>query len=270
MQQNDRALRCERGHSFDIASEGYVNLLLAQHRRSKDPGYSREMIAGRRAFFATGQYQLLADGIADLVLMYLDQAPGQTVLDAGCGEGYYLRRLRNSITAQRSKTEPVLAGLDISKHGIRAAAKADPSGFYAVANTHRMPVLPEHVAVLLTHFSPVSADDFRRVVRPGGVVLIGSPGPEHLLGLKELLYDVPSRHEPDAALIGEPGFELLSTHRIRYAIDLQGSSQVSNLLLMTPFYWSASRQDQARLGEMHELQTEVDVLVHAFRRGGPG
>lgn len=266
LQSADRAVRCERGHSFDIASEGYVNLLLAQHRRSKDPGYSREMIAGRRAFLAAGHYQLLADSIADLILQYLDQTHGQTVLDAGCGEGYYLRRLRNSITAQRPDMEPILAGLDISKHGIRAAAKADPLGLYAVASTHRMPVLPERVAVLVTHFSPVSADDFRRVVCPGGVVLVGSPGPEHLFALKELLYDVPARHESDPALTREPGFELLTTGRIRYSIDLQGPSEVSNLLLMTPYFWSASRQDQARLGEVQELETEVDVMVHAFRR----
>jgi 23S rRNA (guanine745-N1)-methyltransferase len=224
------------------------------------------MIGGRRAFFAAGHYRQLADSIADLILRYLDQTQGQTVLDAGCGEGYYLRRLRNRLTAQRRETEPNLAGLDISKHGIRAAAKADLAGLYAVASTHRMPVRPQKVAVLLTHFSPVSADDFRRVVGPGGVVLVGSPGPEHLFGLKELLYDVPARHEPDRALIREPGFELLMTHRIRYAIDLQGPGQVSNLLLMTPYFWSASREDQTRLAEVPELRTEVDVMVRAFRR----
>jgi len=248
--------RCSNAHPFDIAREGYVNLLLPQHRRSKDPGYSKEMIAGRRDFFDAGHYEPLADAIAEQVLRYLPD--GGTVLDAGCGEGYYLRRLRMRLADDAT----VLCGLDISKHGIRVAARRDPLGLYAVAGTFRMPILAGSVDVVLTHFSPVSADDFRRVVRPGGVVLVGGPGEDHLYGLKRLLYDTPERHSPVDSLGPLDGFERVDSLSIRYPLRLRGSDQVANLLLMTPYYWSVDRE---RLAGVDALDTEVDVVVHAYR-----
>lgn len=260
-----RSFRCSNGHVFDVAREGYVNLLLAQHRRSKDPGYGKEMIAGRRDFFDAGHYQPLADGVAELIATYLPATQERVVVDAGCGEGYYLRRLGHQL-ADQEKVRTLRCGMDVSKHGIRSAARRDPSGLYAVASTHRMPVLPARVDVLLTQFSPVSAEDFRRVVRPGGVVLVGGPGEGHLYSFKELLYDAPSQHHPDATLTGEPGFTLIDTHQIRYKLALRGPGQVGNLLLMTPFYWSVDQATQTRLGELESLDTEVDVVVHAYRR----
>lgn len=259
---------CANAHTFDVAKEGYVNLLLAQRRHSKDPGYNREMIAARRDFFDRGHYQQLADEIAGLIEGYLPQESPAVVLDAGCGEGYYLRRLRACLVRSGLHGDTVLCGLDISKHGIRVAAKRDPAGLYAVAGTFRMPVLPGRVDVLLTHFSPVSAEDFRRVVPVGGVVLVGGPGEEHLFSFKELLYDAAARFEPSDTLSEADGFELITAHRIRYKLELRGPGQVANLLAMTPFYWSASQETQSRLGTIDALDTEVDVIVHAYRRVG--
>ncbi|MGH3567757.1 MAG: putative RNA methyltransferase [Pseudonocardia sp.] len=252
---------CANGHLFDVAREGYVNLLLAQHRHSKDPGYSKEMIAGRRDFFDAGHYAPLADGIADIITAALPIGSDRVVVDAGCGEGYYLRRLR-----PRVEPDVTLCGMDISKHGIRVAARRDPDGVYAVAGTYRMPVLDNRVDVLLTHFSPVSAEDFRRVIIPGGTVLVGGPGEEHLFSFKELLYDTAATHEPVATLAQENGFELVDTHVIRYPLALRGPGQVANLLLMTPFFWSVNDDTRNRLAAMDRLDTEVDVVVHAYRR----
>ncbi|MGH3621088.1 MAG: putative RNA methyltransferase [Sciscionella sp.] len=261
-----QTVRCVEEHVFDIAREGYVNLLLPQHRHSKDPGYSKEMIAGRRDFFDAGHYQLLADGVANVITSYLPERTERVVLDAGCGEGYYLRRLRTRLGEQGQDGATTLCGIDISKHGIRVAAKRDPRGLYAVAGTYHMPVLADHVDVLLTHFSPVSAADFLRVVRSGGVVLIGGPGEDHLYSFKKLLYDTPTKHEPTPTLADEPGFELINTHRIRYNLALRGRGEVANLLLMTPYYWSVDQAIQARLAELAALDTEVDVVLHAYRR----
>lgn len=188
------------------------------------------------------------------------------VLDAGCGDGYYLRRLRRHLAGTGQVDSVMLCGLDISKHGIRVAARRDPDGLYAVAGTFRMPVLSGRIDVLLTHFSPVSAADFRRVVRPCGTVLVGGPGEDHLYRFKELLYNTPERFEPSGSLTEADGFEPVTTHRIRYKLQLRGAGQVANLLAMTPFYWSADAATQTRLAAVEELDTEVDVLIHAYRR----
>src|SRR5487761_1291082 len=144
--------------------------------------------------------------------------------------------------------------------------RRDLEGLYAVAGTFRMPVLPASVDVLLTHFSPVSAADFRRVVRPGGVVLVGGPGEDHLFSFKELLYDAPERFEPSSSLSEADGFELITVHRFQYKLELRGPGQVANLLAMTPFYWTADQDTQTRLQAVKELDTEIDVIVQAYRR----
>jgi 23S rRNA (guanine745-N1)-methyltransferase len=258
--------RCGNGHTFDIAHDGYVNLLLAQQKRSRDPGYSREMLRGRRRFFDAGHYELLADSLAKLILRYLPpEGQDRLVLDAGCGEGYYLRRLRDAL-AHSGQDQVAMCGLDISKYGIQMAARRDSEGVYAVAGTYRMPVLPSRVDVLLTHFSPVSAEDFRRVVRPGGVVLVGSPGEEHLYALKQLIYAEPERHKPHDALFDEPKFELIAEHRIRYPLVVSGEGRVADLLVMTPFYWSVFTEVRDRLAKLDQLDTQVDVVIRAYRR----
>ena len=303
LERDARVLRCANGHAFDVARQGYVNLLLAQHRRSADPGYSQDMITSRHEFFAAGHYRRLADAIAEEIIAYLPGAGGpakasgrvateadarvaaeanaRVVLDAGCGEGYYLRCLRERLAQRasaggtgKSGTGPaamspagtVLAGVDVSKHGIRLAARDDPDGQYAVASSYRIPVPPGRVSVLLSHFSPVSADDFLRAVAPGGVVLVGGPGADHLFSVKELVYATPARHVPDTALAAGPGFELIATRRIRYPLELRGPGQVGRLLRMTPYFWSAGPGTQARLAGLDALDTEVDVIMQAYRR----
>lgn len=266
LRESDRTFRCPNGHAFDVAREGYVNLLLPQYRHSKDPGYSKQMIASRRAFFEASHYRRLADEIAGLIISYLSDRSDRVVVDAGCGEGYYLRRLRGGLAADDMGRNTALCGIDISKHAIQVAARLDPDGLYAVAGIHRMPVLPGTVDVLLSHFSPVSGPEFSRVVRPGGVVLVGQPGQGHLFSLKRLLYEAPEAHEPDLPLAGEPGFELVGAHRIHYEIALRGPGQVASLLAMTPFYWSVSQATQEALARLDRLDTEVDVVLHAYRR----
>ncbi|MGH3868909.1 MAG: putative RNA methyltransferase [Pseudonocardiaceae bacterium] len=267
LERADRSYACAHGHGFDIAREGYINLHLAQYRRSKDPGYSKEMIAGRRNFFATGHYQPLADAVAELIASYLPATDDPAVVvDAGCGEGYYLRRLRHLLAEKGQERSTVFVGMDISKHGVRVAAKRDRAGLYAAASTYRMPIISDAADVLLTHFSPVSAADFRRAVKPGGVVLVGGPGEGHLYSFKELLYETPAEHEPADLLVNEPGFEPIAVHRIRYPLHLEGPGQVANLLLMTPFYWSVDDTTRSRLADTEDLYTEVDVTISAYRR----
>ncbi len=255
-------------HQFDVAKEGYVNLLLAQQRHSKDPGYSKSMIASRRDFFDAGHYQPLGEGLATIVARYLNVAgatsDARVVVDAGCGEGYYLRAIRR-LHESRKVVSPTLYGIDVSKHGVQIAARRDPCGQYAVASTHAMPVLDGAVDVVLAHFSPVFPSTFRRVLRAGGTLLVGGPGPQHLLGLKELVYDAPREHTVSDLLGPDSGFEHIGTHEIQYDIEVVNSTDIGNLLEMTPFYWSASELVQERLSSLEQLRTPIDVVVHAYR-----
>ena len=112
------AWQCAAGHSFDIASQGYTHLLPVQNKRSRDPGDSKEMIAARRRFLEAGVYQPIAQAVAETTLAGLSPANTPGCLDAGCGEGYYLRQLA---TAAKGRGQPLaLMGLDISKWAVLA------------------------------------------------------------------------------------------------------------------------------------------------------
>ena len=260
---SDEMLRCAQGHAFDLAKEGYVNLLLAAARKSKDPGYNKAMIASRHTLFESGHYQHLADAMAGIVARNLPEDRITFVLDAGCGEGYYLRRIR----AHTTTTQPSLSliGVDVSKHGVRIASRGDRLGEYAVASTHDLPLGDNSVDVLLTHFSPVFAGEFHRVVKPGGVVVVGAPGPRHLFGLKELVYDNAEQHTPSDPLDGAPGYELAATDSVQYTLEIDNRDAIAALFAMTPFYWSANHETQARIATLDQLHTEVDVIAYSYR-----
>lgn len=257
--RSEHAFRCGAGHAFDIARQGYVNLLLANHRRSQDPGDDKAMMAARTAFLDAGHYAPVADALAETVLA---DGPA-TLVDVGCGEGYYLRRLRSRVA-----TQIALCGMDISRHAATAAARRDPGGLYVVAGAHRMPFPDGAIDAVMVQFAPTSAAELARVIRPGGRLVIGGPGPRHLFGLKTLIYERPAEHEEADPMAGETGFERIETTRVRHDLKLTESADIANLLGMTPFYWSASAETQGRLASLPRLDTEVDVVIHSYRRTG--
>src|SRR5690554_777972 len=97
--------RCPNGHNFDVARQGYVHLLPVQNKRSKDPGDSKAMVAARQGFLNAGHYQPVADAVSAAVLKGVPEASALDCLDAGCGEGYYLRQLESAAAAGVSRSE---------------------------------------------------------------------------------------------------------------------------------------------------------------------
>ena len=120
LQREERSYRCSRGHSYDIAKEGYVNLLPANFRHSASPGDDREMVAARTKFLDGGWYEPLRDRLCEL--SERNSGAGSVLLDAGCGEGYYTAALSDSISRRGGQT----LGVDLSKAAVRRAANAVP------------------------------------------------------------------------------------------------------------------------------------------------
>ncbi|RZQ64786.1 putative RNA methyltransferase [Amycolatopsis suaedae] len=169
-----RTLRCARGHAFDLAKQGYVNLLHA--RVPAGTADTTEMVAARAEFLAAGHYAPLADAIADAV-----PSGDGLVVDAGAGTGYYL-----AAVLDRAPGATGLA-LDVSAVALRRAAKAHPAITAAVWNLWEpWPVADDSAAVLLNVFAPRNGAEFARVLRPGGTLVVASPGPGHLAELADL------------------------------------------------------------------------------------
>ena len=276
LQRQGGSLRCADGHCFDLAAQGYVNLLPVQNKRSLDPGDSKEMVAARRRFLEAGHYQPIADAVAQAVLA--GAVPGRTLtcLDAGCGEGYYLRQL--AATAAAEAHPLALAGLDISKWAVQAAAKRDlhdarsqagpspsPSTTWVVGSNAGLPVLPGTLDRVLCMFGFPVYGEFARVLRRGGELLQVDAGPEHLRELREVIYPTlkPERPAPRQA---PPGFEHLATDTLRFQIHVDGAAPIADLLGMTPHLYRATAEGRARAAALTALTMTVDVRLARYQR----
>jgi 23S rRNA (guanine745-N1)-methyltransferase len=260
----DKTAACEAGHSFDRARNGYLNLLLASQRNSPEPGDAPEMLRSRRAILQSGVYDAMAEATNAAVREALGGKIDAQIVDLGCGEGFFLRRLRESLT-----TPGDLYGVDISRAGVKMAASTDRAIIWLVASLHESPFMPASVDVALSMFSPIDAADVKRILKPGGVLITVTPGPDHLDALRAIIYPTVVPHSPTPAFAAEDAsFTLVNSTRTRTNAAVSTKDDVMNLLAMTPFYWNISLETKARVEMVDRLDFTVDVMVNVFRTSG--
>lgn len=259
LNQAGNTWRCAQGHSFDQASQGYIHLLPVQYKRSRDPGDSKAMVQARRRFLQAGYYESVADTIADYAL----QEGGKVVaaLDAGCGEGYYLRHLANKPGGQALQ----LCGLDISKWAVQVAAKQLQPAAWVVASNARIPVADASLDVVLCVFGFPVWTEFARVLKPGGRLIMVDPGPQHLVQLRELVYSEINR---DKAPRAEPehGFTCAHKGQLEFDFELPDQASIQDLLTMTPHLFRASAAGRARVDALSSLQLHADIEITLYNR----
>lgn len=253
---------CANGHSFDIASQGYVNLLPVQKKRSRDPGDSKEMVEARRRFLNAGLYQPIAAAVNQAVLAELPFDEIARCLDAGSGEGYYLRQLAAAVPEGQMLA---LLGVDISKWAVLSAAKQDKRPNWVVGSNANLPVLPATLDCVLCMFGFPVYPEFFRVLKPRGLLLQVDAGPDHLRELREVIYPALKPERPTDSLAPD-GFIRSATETVRYSTKLCGAEQIADLLSMTPHLYRASAEGRAKAAMLSELTVTVDVRISSFSR----
>ncbi|MCG7781755.1 23S rRNA (guanine(745)-N(1))-methyltransferase [Lelliottia amnigena] len=256
--QAENSYTCPQGHTFDKAKEGYVNLLPVQHKRSRDPGDSAEMMQARRAFLEAGHYQPLRDEVAQWLATTLSES-ASSILDIGCGEGYYTAAFADVA----GRVGAVTVGLDVSKSAIRAAAKRYPQVTFCVASSHRLPFADESQDAIIRIYAPCKAEELARVVKPGGWVVTVTPGPRHLMEMKGLIYDEVRLHAPHSEQLA--GFTLKHEQSLGYNMQLTGKEAVA-LLQMTPFAWRAKSDVWETLANEKDFRCQTDFSLHCWQR----
>src|SRR4051794_36522811 len=247
LHEHDRTWRCGTGHAHDVAKEGYVNLLITHQRRQREPGDSAEMLRARRAFLDAGHYAPLKDALVPHL-----RGPA-SVLDVGCGEGYYTRDLDGQLWA-----------VDIAKPAVRMAAKRRPQGHYAVASAYDVPVVDASIDAVASVFAPLHTPELERAVKPGGTVVVVGPGPRHLDGLKALLFDTPEEHDAaDPFAGGATSLRLVDTTAVTYELDLEGDA-IADLLQMTPYAWYVSPERRASVVHRTRLSSTADFRIFTY------
>lgn len=259
LQQQANSWRCTQGHSFDTASQGYVNLLPVQKKRTLDPGDSKEMVGARRRFLASGVYAPLAQQLAACI-QEADLPPSATCLDAGCGEGYYLRYCQAHLSSRSLRW----VGLDISKWAVLAAAKKNGDMRWLVGSNANLPLLPSTVDYALCMFGFPVYEEFARVLKPEGTLLMVEAGPEHLRELREIIYPE-LKGKSDQWQVPD-GFVLQQRQRLQCQVTLNSPELIADLLLMTPHLYRASAAGLARAQGLTHLVVSVDVEFRTLRR----
>lgn len=242
---------CPAGHSYDIARGGYVNLLSG---RPPAVGDNRLMVEARARTLGSGVYAPLRASLAEEAAR---DGGGGVLLDAGCGEGYYTEAL--------SATADETVGIDISKDALRRAARRLPGATLAVASAYHLPVADGAVLTLTSIFSPLAAEEFSRVLAPGGLLLVAIPGPRHLFSMKRVLYDTPYENEV-AAYDSLPGFRHLSAREVGFSFTLDTPGAIADLFTMTPYCYRTPRTGRERLLSLPSLSVEADFRVLAYRK----
>lgn len=251
---------CPAGHSFDRAAAGYVHLLPANKMHSKDPGDDKGMATARNRFLSAGHYRPLCDTLAELAVKYAPERV--SVLDSGCGEGYYSAAIFQAL--QKAEKQPRMAGVDLSKHALRRAAKREKAAEFAVASVYDLPVHDLSVDLLFNCFSPLALEEFQRVLRPGGVYFYVVPGEKHLWELKQVLYENP--YPNTEKLTPYEGFTYLEVQNVDGIIHLPDQQTISDLFQMTPYFWKTPKSGTEKLAKLDTLDTTISFRVHVFRK----
>ncbi len=250
--QFGNSLKCADGHTYDIASQGYVNLL-PPHKQGAVPGDSKEMVRTRRAFLENGYYAPLADKLCQI----MQSISPALVADIGCGEGYYTGRVKSACSCS-------VIGIDISKFALMYAAKAYSDIDFCVASLHSLPLASGSCDAILCCFCAHDEEEFSRVLNDDGRFVIVTPGKRHLFELKSVLYDKPYENDPAESM---KFFDLEYQDKLSFEINVP-HDDIWNLFSMTPYFWKTPKQGSDRLKEIDTLccTAEFDIRVYRKKR----
>ncbi|KXT90521.1 Ribosomal RNA large subunit methyltransferase A [Streptococcus oralis] len=252
----ETSLKCSNRHSFDLAKFGYVNLA-PQIKQSTN--YDKENFQNRQQILEAGFYQAILEAISEL-LASLETST--TVLDIGCGEGFYSRKL------QESHSDKTFYAFDISKDSVQIAAKSEPNWAvnWFVGDLARLPIKDASMDILLDIFSPANYGEFRRVLSQNGILIKVIPTENHLKEIRQMVQDQLTKKDYSNQDIKEHFQEHFSiqAHQIASLTKPITAEQRQALLSMTPllFHVDLTKIDWSQLTE---ITIEAEILVGKVR-----
>jgi 23S rRNA (guanine745-N1)-methyltransferase len=215
------------------------------------------MCRARREFLSAEYYGRFADAIAN----ELYNKDAKSICDAGCGEGYYSRKIRSYLP----KAE--IIGLDLAKTTVKLASRSEKSSEnpirYAVAGIFDMPLPDRSFDALISVFAPVPESEAFRILNDDGIMIVAHPGKHHLNGLKSLIYNTP--YDNEESITTYCGFEHLYDTRVKYDVTVL-KDHVSSLFHMTPYYLRTSKSDADKLKNAGSVHTDLDFIISVYKK----
>ncbi len=252
----DKSLKCKNAHSFDIARQGYVNLLLSQSSSLKRHGDDRLMVSARSDFLDKGYYDNLVSAVIKNLRTFGSEK--MTAVDLGCGEGWYTSKVADAFP------DAHIGGIDISKYALMKCAGRSKNISAAVASIFDLPIASRYCDAVMTIFAPYSESEIKRILKKDGLWLRAYPLERHLMGLKASVYEKPYSNDVDRSV--PDSFVLLNREEIKYRIFLENNDDVLNLFKMTPYFYKTGRRDQEKLLMLDSLDTEVEFGLDIYKK----
>ncbi len=249
---------CASNHQFDRARQGYLNLLPSSKKRSKQPGDDQMMVAARARFLNHGYYQSVVQALLE-TLRPLGTS-GQCILDAGCGEGYYTDAIQTQLADSQ------VCGVDISKQAVIAASKRSKNITWLVASVSELPLMAQQFDAIVSIFSRCHWLEFVRVLKPGGHIVMLTPTENHLMALRQVIYEQVRPYPQDKHLQDLPSnLQLLHSRTLNQVMQLDNNQAIMDLLTMTPHYWHINNQQRAQLGKLEKLVCTLEMRVSVIQ-----
>lgn len=255
----ERSYKCQKGHNFDRAKSGYINLLMSQQTKKKRHGDDKLMVQARKEFLESGYYNVLREKLQDVVNKHAKDQ--DVILDAGCGEGWYTDHILKHLTEQSLHIK--MLGIDISKCAVDYAAKRNKKIELAVASIADLPVADQSCDIIISIFAPFLGEECQRALKEDGLLIKVIPLEKHLWSLKKAVYDTP--YENVIENLEVDGFELIERHDIKEMMHLTNNHDIVSLFMMTPYYYKTGREDQMKLNPVQTLDTEIEFAILVYR-----
>lgn len=258
------SLYCPNGHNFDLAKQGYINLLLKQEKG----GYDKRLFAARQVISESGFFDPMRQTISKLIweVGKTEEWSEARLLDAGCGEGSHLAWLWRDLKKKKKGPTALLGvGIDLSKEGIRVAAKEHQELLWCVADLTKLPLGTSQFDVVLNILSPANYGEFKRVLKDRGILVKVLPAADYLIELREILFkgtDKELYQNDSVKKHFANSFQLVNELPINYKVVLK-EENLEHLIKMTPLTWNADQEKIAAIisSGLKSITVAFDLLV---------
>jgi Methylase involved in ubiquinone/menaquinone biosynthesis len=242
--------KCQSNHTYDISKSKYINLLLNPDKNTNNPGDNKDSLTCRKNFLNNGYYNIISETLNQYIKnLHLDKA---NILDLGCGEGFYLSRLKEEIKQNNYE----YYGLDISKIAIDMATKYTKDINWLVANSKNIPLLDNSIDLILALFTVVNHKELNRILNDNGYIIHVTANPYHLVELKSLIYDkIIVKSDTYLKL----PFTIKDSFDLKRTISINNKEDCLNLLKMTPHYYHIKKENRYILDTIDKLDVTIDI-----------
>ena len=245
--------KCENGHCFDLSASGYLNLVIANKKRSNNSGDNKVMVNARKLFLQKDYYSILINS----TLEEFTNNPELNYLDIGCGEGYFTNSFK------RLNKDLNVYAIDISKQAIAKASKLNKKINWIVSGVNSLPIKNHSIDVITKIFAPHDITEFVRVLKPNGKIITVTPAKKHLFQLKELLYE--NAYLNDEKIIEDDRIELIKEKDVFETITILSGEDIANLLKMTPYYYKTSEDSIKKILDLEKLTVDIAFKVRVYK-----